>query len=354
MDLLPCMRYSSASTEGRTTCNRSAVVLEITALKSCVTHASTELRRRHNCPRIKTLGIPSNVGHAATDGLRIAYSRHVANVAVEREKWLDHRLLKDRCSMSSREINATPTDWNAHRAGSSLDASSLSPNSDFYMTSADAAQIMNPDCFSPEIAQFILDEKLFLRNVLLKEQYECIIEVGCHTGQNADWLSDLCSRYVGVDINSHVIERAIQTRRVPGKIEFFCAPVENLLSVLLPEESYPRRKVVLFPFNLFGNFIDVRRLLRVLDMKGLDVALSNFNTKSATTIGRYNYYVRCFGELAIRVYDAEQGVLFKAGKRFQSIAFNPAYLAGVVQEISDYHGTLMPFSVYGYLLLLTK
>jgi SAM-dependent methyltransferase len=255
--------------------------------------------------------------------------------------------------MSSMETKLTPRDWNAHRE-ESLEASTLSPNSDFYMTSDDAAQIMNPECFSPEISQFILDEKLFLSSVLLREQYECIVEVGCHTGHNAEWLSDLCDLYVGVDINSRAIERAKQGRHVPGKIEFFCAPVENLLSVLLPEKSYPQRKVVLFPFNLFGNFIDVRRLLSVLDMKELDVAMSNFNTKSATTIGRYNYYINCFRGVAIRVYDAEQGVLFKAGKRFQSIAFNPSYLAGVIQDISDYHGTLMPFSVYGYLLLLTK
>lgn len=229
-----------------------------------------------------------------------------------------------------------------------------SPNTEFYMSSCDAERIMNENFFSPEVSQFIKDEQLFVRKLFLQEQYDCIIEVGCHSGQNSSWLSSLCSRYIGVDINAAAIEVAKITKEIPGKAEFFCAPVEKLISLLVPEEKYPRRKVVLFPFNLFGNFIKIERLLETLDMVGLDVAMSNFNTKSATTIGRYNYYVNCFGEQTIRVYDAEQGVLFKAGQCFQSIAFNPLYLSKVVHEISGYHGVIMPFSAYGDFFLLTK
>ena len=232
-------------------------------------------------------------------------------------------------------------------------AAILSPNGNFYMSSDDSERIMNPECFSDEVTQFLSDEKIYLRKIFAQEQYDCIVEVGCHAGHNSSWLSELCTHYVGVDINEAAIAHANQTRRIPGKTEFFCTAVEDLIP-LLSGGKYPQRKVVLFPFNLFGNFIDVERLLKTLDIKGVDVAMSNFNTKSATTLGRYKYYVNCFGKSAIRVYDAEQGVLFKAGQCFQSIAFNPDYLTKVIHEISGFHGILMPFSIYGDLFVLTK
>lgn len=230
----------------------------------------------------------------------------------------------------------------------------LSPNQDFYMSSGDSERIMNHACFSPEVAQFLKDEQMCLQKIFVQEQYECIIEVGCHSGHNARWLSELCSNYIGVDINAAAIERAKNTLQVPGKVEFVCTPVEELISLLHPEKKYPLRKVLLFPFNLFGNFINVEKLLTTLDIRGVDVAMSNFNTKSSTTIGRYNYYVNCFGASGIRVYDAEQGVLFKAGQCFQSIAYNSDYLSKVIHDISEYHGIIMPFSIYGDLFLLTK
>lgn len=224
------------------------------------------------------------------------------------------------------------------------------------MSSTEADRIMDTYCFSTEIAQFLLDEKNYLTQVFLQENYDCIIEVGCSRGHNAHWLSKLCRRYVGVDINKDAISDAKTTYIGAEGIEFHCTPVENLISVLKPDEDRLRRRVVLFPFNLFGNFVNITGLLSALENSSLDVdlAMSNFNTKSCTTIGRYKYYVNCFGDSPIRVYDAEQGVLFKAGQSFQSIAYNPEYLTKVIHGISSYHGIIVPFSVYGDLFLLSK
>lgn len=227
-------------------------------------------------------------------------------------------------------------------------------NNDFYMSSPDSERIMNPECFSPEVEQFLQDERNHLTKVLLQEEYECIIEVGCHAGHNSEWLSALCSQYIGVDINKSAIADALKLRHRPGRIDFICTPVEKLRSLVLPVDKYPRRKLVLFPFNLFGNFINVEELIEMLDMAGVDLAMSNFNTRSATTIGRYNYYVTCFGKSSIRVYDAEQGVLFKAGQSFRSVAYKPEYLTKLIHDISRYHGIITPFSTYGDLFLLTK
>jgi hypothetical protein len=230
----------------------------------------------------------------------------------------------------------------------------LSPNDEFYMSVGDSERIMNPAYFSKEVAQFIEDERVFLQQFFARENYECIIEVGCHTGGNSAWLSELCRHYIGVDINAPAIERAKAASAGKPNIEFVCTPAENLGALLLSKYERPQRQVVLFPFNLFGNFLRIERLLQTLDVTGLDVAVSNFNTKSATTIGRYIYYANCFSQASVRVYDAERGVLFKAGQRFQSIAFNRSYLSEVIREISDYHGVSMPFSIYGELLVLTR
>jgi SAM-dependent methyltransferase len=227
------------------------------------------------------------------------------------------------------------------------------PSND-YMSFRYSERIMNPDCFSPEIEHFLHDERVHLSEVLSREEYECIIEVGCHAGHNADWLSALCSQYVGIDINGAAIDQANRERRRPGKVDFFCTSVEKLPSLALPEGRYPSRKLVLFPFNLFGNFVNVEGLIEVLDMADVDLAMSNFNTRAITTIGRYNYYVNCFGKSSIRVYDAEQGVLFKAGQTFRSIAYKPEYLTKLIHDISRYHGIITPFSTYGDLFLLTK
>ena len=232
----------------------------------------------------------------------------------------------------------------------------LFPNSEFYATSGDANRIMDPTCFSPEIAQFIGDEQRFVENFLAHERYECVVEVGCHAGRNCCWLSRLCGTYVGIDIDPRAIERARAEHQAPGKVEFFCATAESLLSNVLTQENHPhpRYTAVLYPFNLFGNFIGVKQLLRTLDAMNVDVALSNFNTKSATTIGRYKYYANCFDKATIRVFDGEQGVLFKAGRHFQSIAYNRSYLSEIIRATSRYHGTIMSFSIYGDLCLLTR
>lgn len=228
------------------------------------------------------------------------------------------------------------------------------PNNEFYMSIDKSDRIMNSSSFSPEICQFLRDEKNHLGNLFQQEQYECIIEVGCHSGHNAGWLSALCYRYIGLDINKAAIDLARRTNYLPGKIDFFCASVENLKPLLAPDDLYPQRKIVLFPFNLFGNFVNVEELIETLDMMGVDLAMSNFNTRSATTIGRYNYYINCFDKSSIRVYDAEQGVLFKAGQSFRSIAYNSDYLAKLVHDISRYHGVITPFSAFGDLFLLTS
>lgn len=230
----------------------------------------------------------------------------------------------------------------------------LSPNIDFYMSSIDKDRIMNPISFSAEVRQFLIDEEVYLRKMFKEENYGCIIEVGCHTGHNALWISEYCEKFIGVDVNKSAIEYAKKQHIDNKNIEFICSPIENLMAVLNENSLYPKRKLVLFPFNLFGNFINIENLLAKFDEVGVDVALSNFNTCSSTTIGRYNYYLNCFRDSKIRVFDAEQGVLFKAGQQFQSIAYDLKYLQKVIHDMSDYHGVIIPFSIHGYLMTLTK
>ena len=227
-------------------------------------------------------------------------------------------------------------------------------NNDFYLKFDDADRIMDPSYFPPEIVQFLHDEKVHLTRILAQEKYDCIVEVGCHSGHNAEWLAELCEHYVGIDINLVAIERALGARGQPGRIDFFCESVENLQQLLGSERKYFKRKLVLFPFNLFGNFTNNEELIGLLDMSGVDLAMSNFNVLAATTVGRYKYYSNCFGLERVRVYDAEQGVLFKVGNHFRSIAYRTTYLTKLVSDISRYHGVITPFSAYGNLILLSN
>lgn len=227
------------------------------------------------------------------------------------------------------------------------------PNNDFYAAFEDAVKIMEPGSFSPEVELFLADEKICLTKLFHVEQYDCIIEVGCHSGRNAGWLSSLCHRYIGIDINESAIRSAKNAHASNARIEFVCGPVEHVISSILDENLCKRRIVVLFPFNLFGNFVNVDELISSFSLTGADLAMSNFNTRSATTLGRYNYYSNCFPRSQIRVYDAEQGVLFKAGNHFRSIAYDANYLRKLIRDRSNYHGVVMPFSTHGDLFLLT-
>ena len=227
-------------------------------------------------------------------------------------------------------------------------------NGEFYMSFHDSEKIMNPSSFSNEVREFLRDERVSLGTMFLREAYDCIVEVGCHDGHNASWLAQLCSRYIGVDINEYAIRRAKQRSDNPENGDFFYAPIERVMSLVQSSDSAGARTAVLFPFNHFGNFVDIVGLIQLLDLRGVDLVMANFNNKAPTTIGRYLYYVNCFGSEGIRVYEAEQGVLFRAGQKFQSIAYNPDYLSSVIHKISSYHGILTPFSRYGYLFILTK
>ena len=228
------------------------------------------------------------------------------------------------------------------------------PNNDFYMSETEENKIMDPGCFSPEISQFLSEEKSYLSSYFNQESYDCIVEVGCHAGHNTEWLSSLCDYYIGIDVNENAIAQANRTFQFRKNIEFRCASVEALRPMLLTNVSRKKRLIVLFPFNLFGNFINITKLIEMLDVSGVDLAMCNFNTKAATTIGRYKYYLNCFKGVGIRVFDAEQGVLFKAGQNFRSIAFNREYLTRKIQEVSEFHGIVTSFSVFGDLYLLTK
>lgn len=229
-----------------------------------------------------------------------------------------------------------------------------SSNKEFYMSSSDKDKIMSPLSFSKEIREFLNDEEKHLRKMFFEEKYDCIIEVGCHAGHNSEWISEYCKQYIGIDINTAAIDYAKNKHIKSTNIEFICQPAEELIKMIKDTEDNTPRKLVLFPFNLFGNFVNVVDILAMLDEAGVDVAISNLGTSSATTMGRYNYYNNCFTESSIRVYDAEQGVLFKAGQDFQSIAYDIKYLQKLLHTMSDYHSVLTPFSLYGYLFTLTK
>ncbi len=229
-------------------------------------------------------------------------------------------------------------------------------NSDFYMTRSDADKIMDPHYWSEEIAHFIEDEKTFLKRMLDSERYDCIVEVGCHQGQNAHWLSTFCDRYVGIDLNQVAIQGAQAQHTGSKNIAFHAGNAETIIHQLGhdPTLATMPRKLVLFPFNLAGNFINLHALLATLDRHGFDLVLSSFNDKSKTTVGRYRYYENIFGGPTVRVWDAEQGVLFRAGQVFQSIAFSTRYLSKIMKEAARFHGVISPFSTYGNIFLFTK
>lgn len=231
----------------------------------------------------------------------------------------------------------------------------LFPNQDFYRLFDGSDKIMNPKNYPKQIEQFLAQERDCLESVFKQKSYDCIVEIGCHDGSNSIWIRDFCSQYYGIDVNSEAISRAIQFRYAENNVQFQCIPAENFVHHLRSSLQKFQRKAVFLPFNIVGNFINPTGLLKSFSDANFDIVISVFNTKVETAIGRYLYYQSCFGtEEKIEVHETEEGILFKIGSMFQSMAYSSEKFRTIVDDMSGCGLVCNYQTKYGELHVISK
>jgi len=229
------------------------------------------------------------------------------------------------------------------------------PNQDFYRHFDGSDKIMNPENYPKQIEQFLMQEKTCLESVFRQNSYDCIVEVGCHEGSNSAWIREFCSQYYGIDVNSEAISRAVRLSRADASVKFLCTPAESFIPDLRPSLEGFKKKAVFLPFNIVGNFINPAGLLKNFFDANFDIVISVFNAKAETAVGRYLYYQRCFGsDEEIEVHETGEGVLFKIGDVFQSMAYSSEKLRTIVECISGDNFSCNYQTRYGALHVISK
>ncbi|WP_460505705.1 methyltransferase domain-containing protein [Hydrogenophaga soli] len=231
----------------------------------------------------------------------------------------------------------------------------LFPNQEFYRLLDGANRIMNPKNYPKQIEQFLMQEKGGLESIFRRISYDCIVEIGCFDGSNSTWVRDFCIQYYGIDVNSEAISRAARLGRADANVKFLCISAENFVPVLRSSLEGFKRKAVFLPFNIVGNFINPAGILKNFFDANFDIVMSVFNTKSETVVGRHLYYQRCFGtEEEIEVHETGDGILFRVGDVFQSMAYSSEKLRSIVEYVGVGNFSCNHHTKYGELHVISK
>lgn len=230
----------------------------------------------------------------------------------------------------------------------------LFPNQFFYSERGGSDTIMNPQHYSDQVEFFLEQERECLESLLRCRNYKCVVEIGCHDGRNSKWLSDLCDRYAGIDLNESAISRANYLNNNTDRVRFYCRKADD--SNFIDEyKSLSGNKIIYLPFNIVGNFVDPRSLIENYLASGFDVVMSLFNNNIETTLGRYLYYRKCFGsESVIEISESHGGVLFVVNKSFRSMAFSRNAIDEYFSGISESCNIELHSKSYGNIILIRK
>ncbi len=203
----------------------------------------------------------------------------------------------------------------------------LSTRTFFETTLAD--RLMDPECFSTEIKEYLKEEQSMVNS---SEGFiDLLIEVGCMNGRYLDWAVKHKKRYIGIDIVARHISAGRKTVLERGlsadSCQFLLGDAEEISQLVRPERLMVDRSrcLLLFPFNCFGNVLNVKRLMESLQETGLPFLISSYQLSEYATACRFEYYRRC-GYREINVFRDEVGVSFLSSDGLKTTAYDPEHL----------------------------
>ncbi|WP_246799583.1 hypothetical protein [Bradyrhizobium sp. CCBAU 51753] len=191
-------------------------------------------------------------------------------------------------------------------------------------------RLMRPSCFTAEVRQFHLRERLFYLDLLCATQYGLIIEVGC-SGYRLIGIKNDDNDYLGIEINPPRMRR-LKSRR--GAV-IRCEAGKFFKRTRLIDEimhRYDGKVLCILPFNFIGTMDAPIEFLTLVCKAPFDLALSLFSTSETATVARHEYYDLC-GITVQGVVRTDDYVRLDCSNGFQAFAFDPVFL---VNRISSY------------------
>jgi len=212
-------------------------------------------------------------------------------------------------------------------------------------------RLIDPLFFPESIKDFLDSEQQLLES--LKRSIDLLIEVGCMQGRYLEWAIEHKKHYLGLDVVRRYINNGIQRVNNLGSsicnYKFVLGGAEKIASLVKPKdwEVKPKRCLLLFPFNSFGNIPDPKPTVRSLAKSNLPFLISSYQTSKKATACRERYYRNC-GYRKLRMVKNKNSVCFVSPDGLHSIAYHPRYLQDLFMT-NGIRAKAIPFSRMGML-----
>jgi hypothetical protein len=210
--------------------------------------------------------------------------------------------------------------------------SSLLGNS-FYKN-GQGRKIMDRSNFPSEIQNHLNNEILIVLDILKKNHYVGVLEIGSARGTNALTILNNNFLYFGIDINSNFVEQAKRQMFQEG-IDSSKYAFELFDFYDLSEHFFIKRNLkkylVYLPFNLFGNFIDIRLAIKKLLDTKRDFIIATYDTTTAAYEARKKYYQSC-GFKDLEYHETVNTSKFYSSDGLDSTAYDVSQVEKIIQE----------------------
>lgn len=203
--------------------------------------------------------------------------------------------------------------------------------------------------FTEEVREFIKEERKIIDST--RHTFSLLVEVGSMHGRYLDWAVSVNKMYIGLDIVTNYIQMGqeiVASRSLSPEMYQFITGDASEIPYLLKSAYLPvelQHCLLFFPFNSFGNMLNITRILENLQSSQLPFFISSYQTTDYATQCRFDYYKRC-GYTHIRVSSDETGACISSSEGLRSIAYHPWYL----QKLCNDHClsiSMIPFSDIG-------
>jgi len=219
---------------------------------------------------------------------------------------------------------------------------------DFY-ESGQGDRLIDPKFYPEEIKRFLSGERHLLNS--LNHSFDALIEVGCMHGRYLNWALEQDKIYIGIDIVPRYIKLGRQRIRKiglsPRRFQFKIGGAEKIHSLVNPGRLRvrPRRCILFFPFNSFGNVLDIVPVIVSIRKSKLPFLICSYQTTEAASACRLEYYIRCGYKEICRHID-EKGVYFLSQDGLRSVAYHPQYTRKIFRA-HELSVRISPFSMLG-------
>lgn len=185
--------------------------------------------------------------------------------------------------------------------------------------------LIQPEVYPVQITDYLDGERMLLD--LMTKEIDVVVEIGAMHGRHLEWAVNRNIAYVGIDPVQRYIDRGIQAvvdRKLdPRRYQFKCGVAERV-SEILPSGPIARA-FLFFPFNSFGNMLDVPPVFEQIKKTGHSFLISTFDISKEATGARREYYERC-GFHGLECHEAHDSVSFTSDDGFRSVAYRPSFL----------------------------